>query len=78
MSGSWQNDKHPCLIFVEVHKRHKGSRRLMMIKTKNQMTDHQDVQVEDSQKNLNLNLNNHVIITYDVNIVAPPPPPLFW
>ena len=47
MSESWLDDKHPCLVFVKVHIREKGSlrRRLMMIKTKNQMTLY--VQVED-------------------------------
>ena len=40
LSESWLKDKHPCLVFVKVHIRDKGSlrRRLMMIKTKNMMT----------------------------------------
>ena len=40
LSKSRLKGKHPCLIFVKVHIRDKGSlgRRLVMIKTKNQMT----------------------------------------
>ena len=40
LSESWLEDKHPGLVFVKVHIRDKESLRvrLMMIKTKNQMT----------------------------------------
>ena len=40
LSESRLKDMHPCSVFVKVHIRDKVSlrRRLMMIKTKNQMT----------------------------------------
>ena len=48
LSDSWLKVMHPCLVFVIVYIRDKGSlrRRLVMIKTKNQMT--KDVQFVDS------------------------------
>ncbi len=65
LSESWLKDKHPCFVFVKVDTRDKGSlkRRLMMIMTKNQMTLIDEMhRLKIAQRNLNLNLNIHVLI----------------
>ena len=64
---SWQKDKHPSLVYVKVQIGDKGSqrRRLMMIKTKNQMTLITKMyRLKISQMNLNMNLNIHVLIQH--------------
>ena len=66
LSESWLKDQHPCFVYVSVHIRDNGSlrRRLMMIKAKNHITLIVDAQIEDSQKNLNINLNIRVLIPH--------------
>ena len=65
LSESWLKDKHPNLVFVKVHIRDKRSlrRRLMIIKTKNQMIlIAKMARLMIALKNLNMNLNIHVMI----------------
>ena len=60
-----EKNKYPFLVFVKVDIIDKGSlrRRLMMIKTKNQMTLIAKMHsLESTLKNLNMNLNIHVLI----------------
>ena len=64
-SELWLKDMHPCSVFVKVHIRDKGSlrSRLMMVKTKNQMTLITKIyRLKIAQKNLNMNLNIRVMI----------------
>ena len=65
LSESWLKDKHPCLVYVKVLIRDKKKslrRRLMMIKTKDQMTLIAKMyMLKIAQKNLNIHAIIHHI-----------------
>ena len=64
LSESRLKGKHPCVIFVKVHITDNGSleKRMVMIKTKNQMTLMPRCTGQNAQNIMNMNMIIHVMI----------------